>query len=59
MIYRVVLNMGSSARRPYAGRGGLTRQRPASAFLTELKERHDLPEAEFLVDGMGYLTGVL
>ncbi len=32
--------------------------RPASAFLSELKERHDLSEAEFLVDGMGYLTAL-
>lgn len=30
--------------------------RPASAFLSELKEHHDLSETEFLVDGMGYLT---
>ena len=30
--------------------------RPASAFLSELKERHDPSETEFLVDGMGYLT---
>ena len=32
--------------------------RPASAFLAELKERHDLAETEFLVDGMGYLTAL-
>ena len=32
--------------------------RPASAFLSELKERHDLSETEFLVDGMGYLTAL-
>jgi putative transposase len=32
--------------------------RPASAFLSELKERHDLTKTEFLVDGMGYLTAL-
>ncbi|HET7325154.1 MAG TPA: IS6 family transposase [Halococcus sp.] len=32
--------------------------RPASAFLSELKERHDLSETEFLVDGMGYPTAL-
>ena len=32
--------------------------RPASAFLSELKERHDLSKTEFLVDGMGYLTAL-
>jgi len=32
--------------------------RPASAFLSELKGRHDLSEAEFLVDDMGYLTAL-
>ena len=32
--------------------------RPASAFLSELNERHDLSETEFLVDGMGYLTAL-
>lgn len=31
---------------------------PASAFLSELKEHHDLSETEFLVDGMGYLTAL-
>ena len=31
---------------------------PASAFLSELKERHDLSETEFLVDGMSYLTAL-
>ena len=30
--------------------------RPASAFLFELKERHDPSKAEFLVDGMRYLN---
>ena len=31
---------------------------PAAAFLSELKERHDLSEAELLVDGFGYLTAL-
>ena len=32
--------------------------RPASAFLAELKSRHNLSKTEFLVDGMGYLTAL-
>ena len=31
---------------------------PAAAFLSELKERHDLSAAELLVDGFGYLTAL-
>ena len=31
---------------------------PAVAFLSELKDRHDLSETEFLVDGYGYLTAL-
>ena len=31
---------------------------PTAAFLSELKERHDLSEAELLVDGFGYLTAL-
>lgn len=30
----------------------------AAAFLSELKDRHDLSETEFLVDGYGYLTAL-
>jgi len=33
--------------------------RPASAFPAGLKERHDLPETELLVDGIGYLTALV
>jgi putative transposase len=29
---------------------------PAERFLTELKEKHRVFDAEFLVDGTGYLT---
>ena len=29
---------------------------PATAFLRELKEKHRVSDAEFLVDGMGYPT---
>jgi putative transposase len=32
--------------------------RPTNAFLSELKERHDLSGTEFLVDGMGYPTAL-
>ena len=32
--------------------------RPASAFLAEPKEQHDLSGTEFLVDGMGYLSAL-
>ena len=32
--------------------------RPTSAFLSELKDRHDFSKTEFLVDGMGYLTAL-
>ena len=31
---------------------------PASAFLSELKGRHNLSETEFLIDGMGYLAAL-
>jgi len=31
---------------------------PAEQFLTELKEKHRVGDAEFLVDGMGYLTAL-
>jgi len=31
---------------------------PAAAFLHRLTEVHDLDDAEFLVDGMGYLTAL-
>jgi len=31
---------------------------PAEQFLTELKEKHCVSDAEFLVDGMGYLTAL-
>ena len=43
-----------SARRTRLALAG----RPASAFLPELKQHHDLEEAEFLVDEMGYLTAL-
>ncbi len=32
---------------------------PAAAFLHRLTEKHDLSEAEFLVDGFGYLTALI
>ena len=31
---------------------------PAATFLRELKEKHRVADAEFLVDGMGYLTAL-
>ena len=31
---------------------------PAEQFLDELKEKHRVSDAEFLVDGMGYLTAL-
>ena len=31
---------------------------PATTFLRELKEEHRVGDAEFLVDGMGYLTAL-
>ena len=31
---------------------------PAEQFLKELKEKHRVSDAEFLVDGMGYLTAL-
>ncbi|WP_255681485.1 IS6 family transposase [Natrinema sp. SYSU A 869] len=31
---------------------------PATSFLHELQEKHRVEEAEFLVDGMGYLTAL-
>jgi len=31
---------------------------PAAAFLRELDEKHDLPDAVFLIDGYGYLTAL-
>ena len=31
---------------------------PAEQFLDELKEKHRVGDAEFLVDGMGYLTAL-
>ncbi len=31
---------------------------PAAEFLRELKEKHRVEDAEFLVDGMGYLTAL-
>ena len=31
---------------------------PAAAFLRDLTEQHDLSEAWFLIDGMGYLTAL-
>ena len=31
---------------------------PAERFLNELKEKHRVSDAEFLVDGMGYLTAL-
>ena len=31
----------------------------AAREVAELKERHDFPETEFLVDGMGYLTALV
>ena len=31
---------------------------PAETFLRELKEKHCVEDAEFLVDGMGYLTAL-
>jgi putative transposase len=31
---------------------------PATSFLRELKEKHRVGDAEFLVDGMGYLTAL-
>ena len=31
---------------------------PAAEFLRELKEKHRVSDAEFLVDGMGYLTAL-
>jgi len=31
---------------------------PAKQFLDELKEKHRVSDAEFLVDGMGYLTAL-
>ena len=31
---------------------------PAEEFLHELKEKHRVSDAEFLVDGMGYLTAL-
>jgi hypothetical protein len=30
---------------------------PATRFLRELKDRHNVEDAEFLVDGMGYTPG--
>jgi putative transposase len=39
----------------------LSKQRgrdPAEQFLDELKEKHRVSDAEFLVDGMGYLTAL-
>ena len=32
--------------------------KPATRFLRELKGRHNVEDAEFLVDGMGYLTAL-
>jgi putative transposase len=32
--------------------------KPATRFLRELKTRHNVEDAEFLVDGMGYLTAL-
>ncbi|WP_433627790.1 IS6 family transposase [Halomicrococcus sp. NG-SE-24] len=32
---------------------------PAEQFLEELKEKHRVADAEFLVDGMGYLTALV
>ena len=32
--------------------------KPATRFLRELKDRHNVEDAEFLVDGMGYLTAL-
>lgn len=32
--------------------------KPATQFLQELKEKHRVADAEFLVDGMGYLTAL-
>ena len=32
--------------------------KPATQFLRELKEKHRVADAEFLVDGMGYLTAL-
>ena len=40
---------------------GLSQNRgtdPATTFLRELKEEHRVSDAEFLVDGMGYLTAL-
>jgi len=31
---------------------------PATTFLRELKEKHRVGDAEFFVDGMGYLTAL-
>ena len=31
---------------------------PATSFLRELKEKHRVSDAEFLVDGVGYLTAL-
>lgn len=31
---------------------------PATSFLRELKEKHRVSDAEFLVDGMGYLIAL-
>ena len=31
---------------------------PVTSFLRELKEKHRVSDAEFLVDGMGYLTAL-
>ena len=31
---------------------------PATTFLRELKAEHRVSDAEFLVDGMGYLTAL-
>ena len=31
---------------------------PAEQFLDDLKENHRVSDAEFLVDGMGYLTAL-
>jgi transposase-like protein len=43
-----------SPRRAVTARG----TKPATRFLRELKDRHNVEDAEFLVDGMGYLTAL-
>jgi len=42
----------------HARRSWYSGRDPAEQFLAELKEKHRVSDAEFLVDGMGYLTAL-